>query len=128
MIFWFLITPSFLVLQYLKRLHVTTHHLLERFALLLCIAIIWAFAAILTVSGAYSTAKGRTQQSCRTDRSFLLSSAPWCVLMLAPFISDKSKIYLDFLDECLQNNKELRPWENGGFMWTMTIKLVRDRA
>ncbi|KAF7817527.1 nucleobase-ascorbate transporter 3 [Senna tora] len=63
--------------QYLRRIHVSTHHLLERFALLLCLGVIWAFAAILTVSGAYSTAKERTQQSCRTDRSYLLSSAPW---------------------------------------------------
>ncbi|XP_054818532.1 nucleobase-ascorbate transporter 3 [Prosopis cineraria] len=63
--------------QYLKRIHDTTHHVLERFALLLCIGIIWAFAAVLTVSGAYSTTKVRTQESCRTDRSYLLSSAPW---------------------------------------------------
>ncbi|XP_061355969.1 nucleobase-ascorbate transporter 3 [Gastrolobium bilobum] len=63
--------------QYLKRLHPTTHHVLERFALLLCIAVIWAFAAILTVAGAYNNAKEQTQLSCRTDRAYLLSSAPW---------------------------------------------------
>ncbi|WVY89353.1 hypothetical protein V8G54_034867 [Vigna mungo] len=63
--------------QYLKRLHHAAHHVLERFALLLCIAVIWAFAAILTVAGAYNTAKTQTQVSCRTDRSYLMSSAPW---------------------------------------------------
>ncbi|KAI4316750.1 hypothetical protein L6164_024698 [Bauhinia variegata] len=63
--------------QYLKRLHPAMHHVLERFALLLCIGIIWAFAAILTVAGAYNNATGRTQVNCRTDRSYLLSSAPW---------------------------------------------------
>ncbi|CAJ1972633.1 unnamed protein product [Sphenostylis stenocarpa] len=63
--------------QYLKRLYHAAHHILERFALLLCIAVIWAFAAILTVAGAYNTAKTQTQVSCRTDRSNLMSSAPW---------------------------------------------------
>ncbi|KAK7310480.1 hypothetical protein RJT34_08033 [Clitoria ternatea] len=63
--------------QYMKRIHPGAHHVLERFALLLCIAVIWAFAAILTVAGAYNTAKSQTQNSCRTDRSYLLSSAPW---------------------------------------------------
>ena len=63
----------------MKRIHVTTNHVLERFALLLCIGIMWPFAAVLTVSGAYSTAKVRTQESCRTDRSYLISSAPWYI-------------------------------------------------
>ncbi|GMI90648.1 pigment defective embryo 135, nucleobase ascorbate transporter 3 [Hibiscus trionum] len=63
--------------QYLKRLHSRAHVILERFALLFCIGIIWAFAAILTVSGAYNNVKTATKQSCRTDRSFLISSSPW---------------------------------------------------
>ncbi|EOY14597.1 Xanthine/uracil permease family protein isoform 2 [Theobroma cacao] len=63
--------------QYLKRIHSRAHLILERFALLLCIGIIWAFAAILTVSGAYNNVKPATKQSCRTDRSYLMSSAPW---------------------------------------------------
>ncbi|KAM7279764.1 hypothetical protein ACFE04_006898 [Oxalis oulophora] len=63
--------------QYLKRVHARAHVILERFALLLCIAIVWAFAAILTVAGAYNSAAPKTQQSCRTDRSYLLSSASW---------------------------------------------------
>ncbi|MCI26807.1 nucleobase-ascorbate transporter 3-like, partial [Trifolium medium] len=62
--------------QYLKRLHAKADHILERFALLVCIAVIWAFAAILTVAGAYNTSKSKTQTSCRTDRSYLMSSAP----------------------------------------------------
>ncbi|KAE8674533.1 Nucleobase-ascorbate transporter 3 [Hibiscus syriacus] len=63
--------------QYLKRVHSRAHLILERFALLLCIGIIWAFAAILTVSGAYNNVKTATKLSCRTDRSYLMSSAPW---------------------------------------------------
>lgn len=63
----------------MKRIHPTAHHILEKFALLLCIAIVWAFAAILTVAGAYNTSKSMTQVSCRTDRSYLMSTAPWYV-------------------------------------------------
>lgn len=65
--------------QYLKRVFPRAHNILERFALLLCIGLIWAFAAILTESGAYNNAKEQTKQSCRTDRTFLISSAPWYV-------------------------------------------------
>ncbi|GMJ15365.1 pigment defective embryo 135, nucleobase ascorbate transporter 3 [Hibiscus trionum] len=63
--------------QYLKRVHSRAHLILERFALLLCIGIIWAFASVLTVSGAYNNVKTATKLSCRTDRSYLMSSAPW---------------------------------------------------
>ncbi|XP_020238235.1 nucleobase-ascorbate transporter 3 [Cajanus cajan] len=63
--------------QYMKRIHSAAHQVLERFALLFCIAVVWAFAAILTVAGAYNNAKTNTQVSCRTDRSYLMSSAPW---------------------------------------------------
>ncbi|CAO2817840.1 unnamed protein product [Amaranthus hypochondriacus] len=66
-----------LVQQYAKRLHARAHPILERYALLLCLGLIWAFAAILTVGGVYNRAKPQTQMSCRTDRSFLISAAPW---------------------------------------------------
>ncbi|PSS31390.1 Nucleobase-ascorbate transporter like [Actinidia chinensis var. chinensis] len=65
------------VCQYLKRLHHLIHSVLERFSLLICVGLIWAFAAILTAAGAYNNVKPMTEQSCRVDRSFLLSSAPW---------------------------------------------------
>ncbi|EEF52467.1 nucleobase-ascorbate transporter 3 isoform X1 [Ricinus communis] len=63
--------------QYLKHLHPRTRPVLERFGLLFCVGIVWAFAAILTVSGAYNNVRQQTKISCRTDRSFLISSAPW---------------------------------------------------
>ncbi|XWS14648.1 hypothetical protein CRYUN_Cryun35bG0027300 [Craigia yunnanensis] len=63
--------------QHLKRIHARAHLILERFALLFCIGIIWAFAAILTVAGAYNNVKTATKQSCRTDQSLPISSAPW---------------------------------------------------
>lgn len=67
------------LLQYLKRIHPMADRVLERFALLLCIGLVWAFAAILTAAGAYNNVKEQTKVSCRTDRSFLMSSAPWYV-------------------------------------------------
>lgn len=66
-----------LVQQYAKRVHSRAHHILERYALLLCVGLIWAFAAILTAGGVYNRVKKQTQLSCRTDRSFLIASAPW---------------------------------------------------
>lgn len=69
----------FIILQYLRRIHARADAVLERFGLLICIGLIWAFAAILTVAGAYNHVREVTKQSCRTDRSFLMSSAPWYV-------------------------------------------------
>ena len=61
----------------MKRFHPSVHPVLEMFGLLICIGIIWAFAAILTVAGAYNNVGYQTKQSCRTDRSYLVSSSPW---------------------------------------------------
>ncbi|XP_021718730.1 nucleobase-ascorbate transporter 3-like [Chenopodium quinoa] len=66
-----------LVQQYAKRIHSRAHSILERYALLICMGIIWAFAAILTAGGVYNRVKDQTKMSCRTDRNFLVSSAPW---------------------------------------------------
>lgn len=59
------------------RIHPVAHAVLEKFALLICIGLVWAYAAILTVAGSYNNAKADTQQNCRVDRSYLLESAPW---------------------------------------------------
>ncbi|XP_047335455.1 nucleobase-ascorbate transporter 3-like [Impatiens glandulifera] len=67
--------------QYLKNIHPITRPILEKFALLICVGLIWSFAAILTAAGAYNRAKAETQTSCRTDRTFLMSSAPWYMLV-----------------------------------------------
>ncbi|RAL40509.1 hypothetical protein DM860_006579 [Cuscuta australis] len=63
--------------QYLQRIHRVASPMLERFALLFCVGVIWAFAAILTEAGAYKHVKESTKQSCCTDHSYLVSSAPW---------------------------------------------------
>ncbi|WVY96730.1 hypothetical protein V8G54_028881 [Vigna mungo] len=49
----------------------------DRFAVMVSIGIAWAFAEILTAAGAYNKRSPRTQLSCRTDRSGLISAAPW---------------------------------------------------
>jgi len=49
----------------------------ERFAVLISVAIVWIYAHILTVGGAYNGAPPKTQNTCRTDRSGLISGAPW---------------------------------------------------
>lgn len=63
--------------QFLQHIHSVARPMLERYALLVCVGVIWAFAAILTVAGAYNNVRERTKSSCRTDRSYLMSSAPW---------------------------------------------------
>ncbi|RWW56614.1 hypothetical protein BHE74_00036658 [Ensete ventricosum] len=63
--------------QYLKHLHVRRWPILERFSLLITIVIIWIYAYLLTVGGAYKHRPERTQLNCCTDRANLISSAPW---------------------------------------------------
>ncbi|KAK7372611.1 hypothetical protein VNO80_05997 [Phaseolus coccineus] len=64
--------------QYLK--HVRPFRdipIFERFPVLICVPIVWIYAVILTASGAYRHKPDTTQNSCRTDRANLISTAPW---------------------------------------------------
>ncbi|XP_052183504.1 nucleobase-ascorbate transporter 2-like [Diospyros lotus] len=63
--------------QYLKHFQTRKLPILERFALLISITITWAYAHLLTASGAYRDRPVLTQNNCRTDRANLISSAPW---------------------------------------------------
>ncbi|KAM7255026.1 hypothetical protein ACFE04_020267 [Oxalis oulophora] len=63
--------------QYLKNFQFRQHPIIERFALLICITVIWAYAHLLTASGAYKHSPEKTQENCRTDKANLISSAPW---------------------------------------------------
>lgn len=63
--------------QYLKHLQTKQVPILERFALLISVAVIWAYAHLLTASGAYKHHPEETQMHCRTDKANLISSAPW---------------------------------------------------
>ncbi|KAH1189516.1 Nucleobase-ascorbate transporter 1 [Glycine max] len=64
--------------QYLK--HVRPFRdtpIFERFPVLICVTIVWIYSVILTASGAYRHRPTITQNSCRTDRANLISTAPW---------------------------------------------------
>ncbi|KAG6641405.1 hypothetical protein CIPAW_09G071200 [Carya illinoinensis] len=63
--------------QYLKNFQARQLPILERFALLISITVIWAYAHLLTASGAYRHRPDLTQLNCRTDKANLISSAPW---------------------------------------------------
>ncbi|XP_072953732.1 nucleobase-ascorbate transporter 6-like [Typha angustifolia] len=49
----------------------------DRFAVLFTVTIVWLYAYLLTVGGAYRHAAPKTQLHCRTDRSGLVGGAPW---------------------------------------------------
>ncbi|KAF5472948.1 hypothetical protein F2P56_009603 [Juglans regia] len=63
--------------QYLKNFQVRQLPIIERFALLISITVIWAYAHLLTASGAYRHRPELTKVNCRTDQANLISSAPW---------------------------------------------------
>ena len=49
----------------------------DRFAVIFSVTIVWLYAYLLTVGGAYRHSPLKTQLHCRTDRSGLVSGAPW---------------------------------------------------
>lgn len=66
-----------LLSQYIPHMWKLKRPIFERFAVLLSVAIVWAYAALLTVTGAYNNRPPQTQFSCRVDRSGLISGASW---------------------------------------------------
>ncbi|CAN0824842.1 Putative nucleobase-ascorbate transporter 10 [Linum grandiflorum] len=65
------------ITQYLPYYVKTKRPIWDRFGLLFSVPIVWLFAQILTSSGVYEGKSVVTQLSCRTDRSGLVTSAPW---------------------------------------------------
>lgn len=63
--------------QYLVHLIKPGKHIFDRFAVIFSVVIVWIYAHILTVGGAYNHTAPKTQASCRTDRSGLIDAAPW---------------------------------------------------
>ncbi|XP_021776206.1 nucleobase-ascorbate transporter 1-like [Chenopodium quinoa] len=64
--------------QYLKHIRpLKDVPIFERFPVIICVSIVWLYAVILTAAGAYRHKPGHTQNSCRTDRANLISTAPW---------------------------------------------------
>lgn len=65
------------VSQYLPHIFRSGKHIFDRFAVIFTVAIVWIYAHLLTVGGAYNDAAPKTQASCRTDRAGLIDAAPW---------------------------------------------------
>ncbi|GMJ12864.1 hypothetical protein like AT1G49960 [Hibiscus trionum] len=63
--------------QYASQLVKSKRAMLDRFAILFSIAIIWIYAELLTATGVYDNSAPKTQFSCRTDRSGLIGAASW---------------------------------------------------
>ncbi|KAI3504610.1 hypothetical protein L2E82_46518 [Cichorium intybus] len=63
--------------QYLPHLIHSGKGVFEKFSVVASIAIVWIYAHLLTVGGAYNHTAPKTQISCRTDRSGLIDAAPW---------------------------------------------------
>ncbi|KAM7484270.1 hypothetical protein LguiA_000279 [Lonicera macranthoides] len=63
--------------QYIPHIMGGERHICDRFAVIFSVVIVWVYAHILTVSGAYKHAPMKTQLSCRTDRAGIIGAAPW---------------------------------------------------
>ncbi|XP_057448421.1 nucleobase-ascorbate transporter 6-like [Lotus japonicus] len=63
--------------QYIPHLMKGDKHIFDRFAVIFSVAIVWLYAYILTVGGAYKNAEQTTQDTCRTDRAGIIGAAPW---------------------------------------------------
>lgn len=64
-------------LQYIPHAMRSKAGIFDRFAVIFSIAIVWIYAHVLTVGGAYNGRPPKTQQSCRTDKAGLVGAAPW---------------------------------------------------
>ncbi|KAK9286750.1 hypothetical protein L1049_015154 [Liquidambar formosana] len=63
--------------QYFSHMMESRRAIFERFSVIFVVAIVWSYAEILTVAGAYKGKSPATQFSCRTDRSGLVGGARW---------------------------------------------------
>ncbi|VVA90808.1 unnamed protein product [Arabis nemorensis] len=63
--------------QYIPKLMRGERQVFHRFAVIFSVVIVWIYAHLLTIGGAYKNTGTKTQASCRTDRSGLIGGAPW---------------------------------------------------
>ncbi|KAF8039952.1 hypothetical protein BT93_B2233 [Corymbia citriodora subsp. variegata] len=63
--------------DYIPHLTHGERHVFDRFAVIFSVIIVWIYAHLLTVGGAYKHTGLKTQQSCRTDRAGIIGAAPW---------------------------------------------------
>ncbi|XP_038712929.1 nucleobase-ascorbate transporter 6-like [Tripterygium wilfordii] len=63
--------------QYIPHLMRGDRGIFDRFAVIFSVVIVWVYAHLLTVGGAYKNTGPKTQLSCRTDRAGIIGAAPW---------------------------------------------------
>ncbi|XP_072989374.1 nucleobase-ascorbate transporter LPE1-like isoform X1 [Typha latifolia] len=63
--------------QYIPHMITSRKVIFDRYAVIIVVAIVWLYAYILTLAGAYKDRPPETQYSCRTDRSGLIGGSPW---------------------------------------------------
>lgn len=64
-------------MQYIPHLMKGKRQVFHRFAVIFSVVIVWIYAHLLTVGGAYKNTGINTEISCRTDRSGLIGGSPW---------------------------------------------------
>lgn len=79
-------------MQYLPHIFGSGKHIFDRFAVIFTVVIVWIYAHLLTVGGAYNDAAPKTQTSCRTDRAGLIDAAPWLVQIVLVVLVSLSSI------------------------------------
>uniref|UniRef100_A0A2P2M7N6 Nucleobase-ascorbate transporter 6 n=1 Tax=Rhizophora mucronata TaxID=61149 RepID=A0A2P2M7N6_RHIMU len=65
------------VSQFMPHVFKAGRHVFDRFAVIFTVVIVWIYAHLLTVGGAYNDTSPKTQATCRTDRAGLIDAAPW---------------------------------------------------
>ncbi|KAL8121192.1 nucleobase-ascorbate transporter 6-like [Apium graveolens] len=63
--------------QYIPHLMSGEKHIFDRFAVIFSVIIVWIYAHLLTVGGAYKHSPRTPQMSCRTDRAGIIGASPW---------------------------------------------------
>lgn len=63
--------------QYIPHIIRSEKHVFDRFAVIFSVVLVWIYAHLLTVGGAYKNTGTKTQASCRTDRAGIIGAAPW---------------------------------------------------
>ncbi|XP_038892228.1 nucleobase-ascorbate transporter 7-like [Benincasa hispida] len=63
--------------QYIPHMLKGERHVFDRFAVIFSVVIVWIYAHLLTVGGAYKNVGLKTQLSCHTDRAGIIGGSPW---------------------------------------------------
>ncbi|CAN6863970.1 unnamed protein product [Brassica oleracea] len=96
--------PELLILvfvsQYLPHVIKLGENVFDRFAAIFAVVIVWIYAHLFTVGGAYNGAAPTTQTSCRTDRAGIVGAAPWVVWYWCWLLCLDVSISQMILDSC----------------------------